>query len=359
MEPVSEPMEQDTHDSSTWEMLLTAFLMQYHGVDHLAEIKPYARLGPNAVPCWQPARDVTIKVTFTGPGESYVPVEKVKQPRQPFNELTYNTDLATVTGIYINYARSRGTGYHVQCNFVPKPMETAMEAQDRAREAAGMPPRLVANIFPKTDAAQDIHAMRSSIQNFLLHEGFVKTMAYLNRENIMHGIIQLPPDIVATLPKYAQITDLEGQQVSIDISSYVLIPEDHVLAWKLHLLDHYRCAEGYYAIDFVVNPRDNPKERFVQYYIVCDHSFNRLMQEYAVTWVDNVDKRPVQTVGFKFTPIEKVGDTDGVEIDTIINYTCFPNMTDEMVAQQIIPSLHPNFIPFEMVLQQQKQRRSN
>lgn len=335
---------------------LVQFLLKRWNKQDLDEIDPFE--GLSEVKCWEPARDVMIKHTFAGPGPSLVTPDRVAQPRHPFEDRVYDTDKVTTTSIFVTYARSKGSAYHVQTNFVPVAFKEATEARDRATEAAGGIARHVMNIPAGTDKAQSEYVMHSSPNSFYLNEGFTKTMAFINPKNLLNGIIDIPdelfqicaelPDEKGPLPRHAEVTDAEGQPAVLDIKGYVLVPANHILAWKLVVNDHWRRAKGYYALNMSVSPREDTRVSYKLYYIVCDHTFNRLMNEVCLTWIGKVDQRPITEVGFNFIP-QVAGSTEPVEVDVTINYTCFPQMDDAMI-QSLIPTLHPNFLPYEQVL---------
>lgn len=315
------------------------FLLNHFNVAEMSEIKPY---GPLAIHCWEFARDVSMNITNR--------VVEGQMPRKPWTPPGVDTvglaapsidwDRVSVRTIAVRYARNPDPihGCYVRLNYYPLLLAKELEQQDKMIAAAGGIPGVFMTIAPRFNGPVNEFALRSSNNNFFVSDGFVKTTACLNDRNVLNGIIELSPENSVDFAKCYNVCDETGELIGQEANNYYLIPADHVLAWKLKVFQVWQQKGGIFSQKIIVNEK-------VLYYAVPDLSFIRLYKDFVTKWCNKVDLRPLKSVGFEF-----VGSTVA-EVDATITYTCFPQ---GILVEQLIPSLSPDFIPYEQILHNEK-----
>lgn len=321
---------------------IRSFLLNHFKVNDLNEIKPFGNL---TVHCWEFARDVTMNVTL-GPNCGSLIMEE-KLPRKPYNDLPVQFDNVSIRNIAIRYARNSDTqnGCFVRLNYYPKMLAKELEQQDKMIAAAGGVPGTFMIIPPRFNGPVNEFALRSSNENFYTNEAFIKTMAYLNPENVLNGIIKLTPEQSVDFDKTYQICDESGEFITQEAEHYFLIPAEHVFSWKLRVFLIWQQKAGLFSKYINVSPKDDAGKPYLLYHAVPDDTFNRIYKSFVTFWCGKVDMRPLKSIGLEF-----VG-TNEAEVDATITYTCFPANVPE---NQLIPSLPDNFIPYEQIIRREK-----
>ena len=312
------------------------FLLEHFKVTNLNQINPYGSLG---IHCWEFARDVSMNITNR--------VVEGQAPRKPYGinseaptGPTIDWDHVSVRTIAVRYARNPDpvNGCFVRLNYYPLLLAKELEQQDKMIAAAGGIPGTFMTIAPRFNGPVNELALRSSNSNFFVSDGFVKTTAWLNDKNILNGIIELSPENSVDFAKTYQVCDETGELIWQEATHYYLIPHNHVLGWKLKVFQVWQQKAGVYSQKIIVDEE-------LLYHAVPNLSFIQLYKDFVTKWCNKVDLRPLKSVGFEF-----VGSTVA-EVDATITYTCFPL---GIPVDQLIPSLSPDFIPYEQILHNEK-----
>lgn len=329
---------------------LTLYLLKLFNVSDIAHLDPF---GTNYITSSDPGREVTTNVELTGNGR--VPPESFKQPRNPFMNMHYNLDDVSVRTSFIRYVKNPSPNL-VMVLKAYEPVFAAKEAAEaeRAQLAMGGIPRLVMNIKPSFEGATNCFLIKETPSCIYLNHLFIKTFMHLDAQNLMNGIINIPPALCAEagLPKQGEIF-VNQESVEISIDYYVLVPYNHVLAWCLQIGDHWRRMRGLWALEMLVKPSRESEARIL-YYVVGNQTFDRIRNSCLNSFMNGstIDRRRLGDVGVELVP---TSSTPPPSITLSISYICFPHMAPEIKAK-LMPKLPKDFPPYIEVLQAETTR---
>lgn len=330
---------------------LEVFLLNYFKVNDIADVNPYAMLGPDAAPGWKETHEVTITVNLLPNGK--VPPPKKPQEYAPknFNQpIDYNN--VSVRTILIRYAKndSDQTAY-IKTDFDHISGREYSEMQRDLIAAGGGIPNCCLVLPPKTQGPQKVFALTEMEDCMFLHEYFIKTFLLITPKNLENGILFLQPDLCAAagLPKNVSVFDSEQMEVFFDVDFYVLIPADgHILSWCLSVNDHWRKLKSIFALEIRVKPKDMTKEPFILYYVVPNKIYEELKKGCIERFMYNkVDRRNLASVGLDVLPPD-------TQVKASINYFCYRQNVN---LDTVIPTLDKNFPPFIRIIENEVRER--
>lgn len=329
------------------------FLLKHYGVNRLNEIDPWKPfIEQGGVACWDASRTVTIRPEFYGPGEVCVNLpagnNKFGQPKKPFRGIPVDLNRVSLLDFSILYAKSEPqANYHVQTNFVPVSVQEEQAAHDQILMDGGAIPRVIMTIAGGTDSEKHEIIHRSPPNHPIFSPFLVKTCALINNDNLLTGIVPLDPSLTQSLPKEAEVYDLDKNRVTFPIESWFLVPESHILAWKLQLTSEYRKLKGLFAQEISVQDKDNPTCTTLLFYIVCNRTLDDLIIWFNREYLNKVDLRPLGSFGFNFIPAAP-GAQGKVMVRTKMTYVCWPVTLD---IKRILPIAHKDLPPYSDIVQ--------
>ncbi len=385
------------------------FLCREHNVKDVPFIEPFGR----RVYCYEPLRqtEMTVEVknmnvkfnirTNDAEGQvincPFTPNTWLSsaQPQKPFtyNGQTLEHDLSNVMLYSItckNYRLNVPIEVAPRLNFYHEGMAQLQMAreQDEMFAAAGAI-RGAFTILKPVNGGADLDDIPLPELHFAYqNQYFTRTMAYVNERNLMHGLIQIPPDVcvAARLPIWkgmpepaddelaalvkslkidptseagiAKKQNIKEQVVkqreeqfkdSPKISHFVAIPINHVLAWG-YRSEEFAATRGHRVQRFsYIAPGGAP---VILYYLIDNIQFDSLLAAFKRDWLRKVDTRPLTEAGFQFLPFlkpkydgiadEAVSVTGAVSMRAVIKFVSSPRLTQATI-DNMAPALIPGF----------------
>lgn len=314
---------------------LVKFLLdKFPGVKDVGDIDPFGNVG--YVTSFDPGREVTINAELTK--DFRVPPDAQKQPRNPFKGLSYNLDDVSVQTAFIRYVKNP-EGVPLQVCKAREPVFAEEEAREarRVQTAMGGVPGLVLTAPPHYEGPTNCFLIKENPSCIFLNSLFIKTFMHLDAQNLMNGIIPIPPAVCAecNLPKKATVV------LDEEVDYYVLVPHDHVLAWCLQIGEHWRLARGLWALEMRVKSFGSVR---ILYYIVGNRTFDRIRESCLRSFMSGraIDRQRLTDVGV-------VSNLPSAALTMTLTYVCFPHMTPEM-RSTLVPKLPKDFPPYTEVL---------
>lgn len=320
--------------------LVKFILERFPGVKDVGDIDPFGTVG--YVTSFDSGREVTVNAELTK--DFRVPPDAQRQPRNPFKGLPYNLDDVSVQTAFIRYVKNPN-GLPLQVYKAREPVFAEEEAQEarRVQIAMGGVPGLALTAPPGYDGPTNCFLIKENPSCIFLNSLFIKTFMHLDAQNLMNGIIPIPPALCAecNLPQKGEIF-VNKEAVEIDVDYYVLVPHDHVLAWCLQIGDHWRRARGLWALEMRVKSFGAVR---ILYYIVGNRTFDFIRESCLRSFMNGrtIDRQRLSDVGV-------VCNLPSASLTMTLTYVCFPHMTPEMRAA-LVPKLPKDFPPYTEVLQ--------
>lgn len=319
-------MEQDQEDDSSNPLI--EFILKYFNVDSFDKVNPFAGL---TIPTYEPAREVTKNVEFTGSGLLLIQDGNF-QPRKPYNNLPYNLNDVSVRAFLVRYITNPSPEKALICKiFEPISGQKEAEAINKMLQSVGAPPGCAIEIGPKKEGQYNDFLIKENPSCIYLNDAYVRTFMHIDEKNIMNGIIIVPPAVcaAANLPKECGVFDERGESKVFLADYYVLVPKKHVLSWCLNIGSHRRLQKGMFALELTTN-------NDIMYFIVANHTFDMIKKSCIENFMtEKLDRRPLNQVG-----LNVVGGP--VKINASLTFVCFPHITDEM-RSKMIPMMPPDF----------------
>lgn len=265
-------------------------------------------------------------------------------------------DLVSVRTVFIRHAKNPNseTAYILHHFCHPTGQTHYNEAFQLQKDMGGIP-GCAMELKPGANGPTSVFLMKESPNYLYLHSSFIKTFMLLNKQNLLNGTIPLSPEICAAseFPKRIAVTNPGGEELEeYDAEFYVLIPYNHVLAWKLKVSSHWRIKDGLFALEMRVAPKGD-KEPFILYFAVDNRTFEKLKTACFEGFIkDKHDKRPLSSVGVQVHGQMK----QPVTLTTTITYLEYPLNMD---SSRLAPVLHEKFIPYAQVLQRRVEAERN
>lgn len=329
---------------------MEAFLLEKYQAKRLLDVDAWAPFREGRMESHEPAREVTISVDLEGPGEVFIPAEAMKQPRSLFCNQPASLEQVSVTQLFIRNIRSGPkANYFVQTNFVPAAYQAAQAEQDRLHEAAGIPVRVVMRVPENKDESVLVKVHSSVPGDPVLNQGFLRSCAFLNNTNIFHGIVKVPDELRDTFPAQGEVYDPSGNREVFDIKDFFLVPANHALAWRLNVEDEWRRRKGFFAQEIAVVDKNDPiGGNKLLFFVVADKTLFELTAWTQDAFMNKVDLRPLNSVGFNFLPVME--DSQGpVQMRVNVSYLCWPAMTQQQI-DSMLPMLHKTTLKYSDVL---------
>jgi hypothetical protein len=224
------------------------------------------------------------------------------------------------------------------------------------------------------------------------NEFFAATMALINHDNLLNGIIDIPPDVCKeaglrifqgppeppSLSADELIDDMERMNISesfkrdwmeaatqrgmLPITHYHALPINHVLAWGLHV-DEYCNLHKVIREEFSYTPPATVDLKtlpgggsdILLYYLIPNVCLNALRDNFEAVWMNKVDGRPFSSMGVEFIPMTMGGAaaaaaaaaTKEIKVDTFyirstFSYMIAPKLSREQIAN-LAPTISPTF----------------
>lgn len=326
--------------------VLEKYLLQtkFTNCNSLLEASVY---GPNAVPAWALARDVSC--TATVDANSGIMKFDRTQPRNKYNDIDIDLNRVIMRSVTLKYAKNT-TKDKVVVRLAHTPIHYK-EGQDQLDQIAKTVSKDIPIGFAAIDAGaneprQDI-AMCEIPEIMPTQKAFIHTMTLINESNIWNGIIHIPPEVckAAGLDMRPTVKQYTGEKTKFQFESYYAVPPDHILSWPYHLTHHQRLRYGVHAIDFVILGTDRR-----MFYLVGDECFNMIFNDCWKNWnpESTVEVRPLNEFNVTFHKVtQKSGPNEGnVELTLNVTYTGFPQNIPQDVLNSLAPVLDNNFPPF-------------
>jgi hypothetical protein len=330
---------------------LELYLLNLFKVNDIADINPYAMLGPNAVPGWKEAREVSITVDLLPNGKIPPPNKMQDYAPKGFEHEVDFSDVS-VRNILIRYA-SNDSDLHAYFKTAYDHVSGAefMNIQHQIVEAGGGIPRCCLELKPHTKGPQKVFVMKEMDECMYLHSYFIKTFLLITPKNLENGVLPLHPQLCAEagLPKQVSVFDSFQKEVTFEVDYYVLIPaQGHVLSWCLNISDHWRKLKGIFALEIRIRPKDPNKKNFVLYYVVPNRIYDELKKGCIERFIQNkIDRRNLADVGLDVLPLQ-------TQVKASFNYFCHRKNVN---WDTIIPVLDEKFPPYTVILENEVKER--
>lgn len=274
------------------------------------------------------------------------------------------------------------------------------DVSDAMMAEAGAPARAFVNLTPTEDGKEEqiqCAPMPERPWGYVNAE-FNKTFTYLNRQNIMNGIIHIdaqtceeaglpiwkgvpeeaPEDLILKQFESLKITDDKSKEAleqrkqinrqyqeqfveMFDTPDYhptnhwVAIPDGHVLSWG-YSSDQYRDERGHQSVQFLYRDNKQGSEPVLLFHLVTDYQFEKMVEEFATLFLHKVDMYPLNQVGMEFLPYisedwceeqqKKHGNgwnqTGTLKLRVQYSYTSGPTL-NEATVNALAPTLSPKF----------------
>ena len=276
--------------------------------------------------------------------------------------------------------------YHTGLNALQK-----IEQQDQLfKEAGGIKGAFLA-IAPTSKEGLDVSCAPMPQLNFgYTSESFTATMALVNDQNLMNGIVELPHEVCleAGLPVYRgtpepsdallermldRMTLTGGAEEKAEkkatmiktlkeeweqktegkarVKTIFMIPINHVLGWGLASEDYTR--QMGIGVEHFRFKAPNAAEPVVLYFMVTDYVFHSLVAEFKRAFMNKVDIRPLSQVAFEFVPMLDRSRYPNIPLDTqavqgflrlraYLKYMAAPRLT-EATIRELAPALALDF----------------
>lgn len=405
----------NTPNEYVWEVIAT-YLCRVHNVSDVSQIQPFGTRTYG----WEIMRDVVLQTQFTTPERVAVKIretdpetsviscaignggskmlsnpqpkddEKFKHPitKEP---LEVDLDNVFIYNITCRHAKmSIPVDMAVRLNYYHASMAALQDTveQDIMFKESGAVRGAFTVIKPTPAEGVDIESVpMPELQFAYQNRQFIKTMALLNEQNLMNGIIKIPHDVclAAKLPIWkgdpepdeAMITTLMKSmgldENSSDRQHYVnqwktdvmdqfkdatksdcfyAIPINHVLAWG-YSSEQFMEQRGHRVEHFRFTPAtQGTGQSVVLYFLVASAYFDNVLSVFKEKWLGKLDRRPLKDVGFEFLPIlkqsyEGIPDT----VDTVtgqiamrayITFSAAPKLNAATIAN-LAPALSIDF----------------
>lgn len=324
------------------------FLLDHFKVDDVGKINPWAFCGENAIPIWEPAKEVNIKFVASGTGILCVPPPKnIKTDYQPiklYKKIPVDLNSVSVRSICItDYANPTHGHYYVKHHFIPKSLEESQRMAQLRQMAkiVGREYGVAMEILPNTGK---VCCQIILEENPNLDDAFSKTFMQMTEEILMTGIIQTTAHI-SDLPKNAHIYNDNGQEIRRPVECWYILPQNHVLCWKLHIDEYYRKKRKLFAVEFEIDGR-------LTFYIVDNITFDILKSECVAACINKIDVRPLGQVGIEVKEKFPTNSQECLRIGMSVSFLAYPNATEH---PPYLPILHPKFKPYAHIVQQEEE----
>jgi hypothetical protein len=279
---------------------LVQFLLSHFGIQTLQQLDPWANVA-NGVRGWE---------LLTPKTEQAVDFPRRDAP---------NDCLVIMQRILVRHVESHEEGFMLRLNYTHQSVAKEAEQRKKVLRDGGLQ-EIVFPVPPRFNDTVRVDAIPYTSDSFHLCDAFTKTMALINSQNIMNGIIRLTPEQCAEfgLPK-TYVFGNPPEQYEADF--YVMIPKRHIWSW----LYYNKLKNGVMAIDF-----DH------YYFIAPNKSLEATIKVYNELFVGRTDIRPLQSIGFEPFPVQ-------ANVIATLHYHILPNPNDYDAAG-ILPILHNDFI---------------
>lgn len=239
----------------------------------------------------------------------------------------------------------------------------------------------------------DVNAVPLARSNVYANRFFTATMALINEENYMNGILEIPRDVCvaaglnvyqgpptppeemivdalnnANVPDNAEnraiYTEKYQAQWTLDmkdrtpIRAYFAIPVNHVLAWALRSVAFSVAHKIHVEVfDFTPPPGNaaglDPNRSIILYYVLPDVEFQSIVKSFKTSWLGKVDMRPLSSIHWEFAPLlerERYPDlppatnavTGVISVRSHLTYMIPPKLTPQQ-QKGLFPALHPEY----------------
>ena len=261
----------------------------------------------------------------------------------------------------------------LRLNFSHSAMDAVQGTSDREdlQQVMGAPRGVFYNIPPSTPKEGiDVKSFAMhTMDHHYTNVEFVRTMAYVTKDNLMNGILHLPRDLciaagldVYTGPPAPPVklnTEAMAEYEKTYIEQYkkshghdpphhwVAIPYNHVLSWGWHMdAITRRDVFNYTIVDLGVDGQR-------LYFLVQDGPFTKKIASFKRFWMNKVEFQQLSSIGVEFVPILNVKSAQqgpsvvsGISQVTLhIGYMTFPHMTPSIIAG-LAPTMTSNFPAF-------------
>ena len=302
-------------------------------------------------------------------------------PRKPFcnpvngQPLRPNLEKVAVFSVVVRHAINtvpRQIG--LRLNFKHQALDDAQKTSEREefQHIMGAPKGVFYNIPPSTPLEGiDVRSFGlKTLDHHYANIEFIRSMAYVTKDNVMNGILHLPRDLCISAgldvyqgppppPNGVPVKDTEAYEKAY-LEQYrknhnmdpphhwVAIPYNHVLSWGWHLDPITR--KDVFSYD-IVDVGIQGKGRL--YYLVQNNWFEKKYASFERHFLDKVAFFDLKEIGVEFIPILNVPSAkqgshivNGVTQATgHFGYMTFPHMTPSIV-KQLAPCMSPNFPAF-------------
>lgn len=332
---------------------LVDYLCNRFGVQNIAQIKDTYGGGVNI---WECARQTTINIDLDGGCIPPPTPQKTYQPKQLYNGMKVDLDCVSINQISLRYIKnnSKKNEYYLRHNFVAISNKEERERQAKFMKAAGRIPDVCYHIKPGMEAVIRDVIVEPNPEYLEMTDPCIRTYMMMfengSDETLMRGIIKIDPELCAAaeLPKVGTVYDMEKQMtVPLEIDYYVLVPQNHVLAWSLQCPDHLRKRQQMFVIDMEITPTNEDEDKYILYYIVDNKSFDRILKETKEAFQGRIDRRPLKDLKFELLDMEGNPTKGQVQVSIAVTYIAYPQ---QKPYPPFKPTLDPHFYPYVNVL---------
>jgi len=324
------------------------FLLDHFKVDDVGKINPWAFCGENAIPIWEPAKEVNINFVASGLGICCVPPpknpEKDYQPQKLYRGLLVDLNKVSVRSICVtDYENPSHMHYYIKHHFIPKSLEESerMAQLKQMAKIVGREFGVAMEILPNSGK---VCCQTIVEENPNLDDAFSKTFMQMTKEILMTGIIQTTAHI-SDLPKNAHIYNDNGQEMRRPVECWYILPQNHVLCWKLHIDEYYRKKRKLFAVEFEIDGR-------LTFYIVDNITFDILKSECVAACINKIDVRPLGQVGIEVKEKFAQEKNSSLRVGVSVSFLAYPNTK---AHPPYLPILHPRFKPYAHIVQQEEE----
>lgn len=285
-----------------------------------------------------------------------------------------------------------GTQCALRAGFVHSGLDQlyGLSAQNEAQRQGGLLVGAYTCVERTPAEGVDVNCVAMPISKHYANAQFTSTMALVTEENLLNGIVTVPPDVcrACKFPEFCDIPQPHEQlieRVTMErnmtreefliswnekmtalrksakpVSHYMAIPLVHVLAWELRdpIYAQARLDRSCQVQAYRFHPPEgnqmglNPHVPIVLYYLINNVTFDEMVAEFRQRWLNKVDVRPLDSLYWDFLPLidkEKIPAgakqaTGIVEARSLITYMVPPILTPEQ-RKNIFPALCPDFPP--------------
>jgi hypothetical protein len=370
---------------------LARFLCKHFGVKDVSRIEPFG----NATYAWELMRESHIKVevgsVLKNTGEEDIPLYRCdildknsaedqvisckldseskwcryldpQEPKKPFEHpntgepMEHSMERVCIYNVVVRHRISSvPIQVAVRMNYNHTGLDDTEATNDHDqlyKDAGGIKGEFM-EIPTTTNDGQDVRYIPTHTSGYgYTNLEFVRTMALVNVDNLMNGIVPVPHDVCVeaglsvfkgypepserdlslfmkglsvddgevTEKRDAFITafkrDMEAHhtlQGDLTIDHYYAIPINHVLAWGLHSVE-YAKAKNIKREEFRYKARGGG-DPVLLFFLVGNPIFDTMVSTFKDKWMNKVDVRPLKDVAFEFIP-KLHGDYPNIPEDT-------------------------------------------